>query len=137
MKFLRFRAPDKKIYYGWLKEEEVGLIEGDLFSEYRRLEASFPLRSVKILEPTLPSKIICMGRNYPAHAQEQEAEIPEVPMLFMKPPSSIVPDGGRSCFHLNHGCGAGGRVGDRDRQARTLDPGRGSGKVHSGLHHRQ
>ncbi len=95
MKFLRFRAPDKKIYYGWLKEEEVGLIEGDLFSEYRRLETSFPLRAVKILEPTLPSKIICMGRNYPAHAQEQEVEIPEVPMLFLKPPSAIIPDGAK------------------------------------------
>lgn len=95
MKFLRFRAPDKKIYYGWLKEEEVGLIEGDLFAEYRRLEASYPLRSVKILEPVVPSKIICLGRNYPAHAQEQEAAIPEVPMLFLKPTSAILPDGGK------------------------------------------
>ncbi len=94
MKFLRFRAPDKKIHYGWLKDEEVGLIEGDLFSEYRRLEASFPLRSIKILEPVLPSKIICLGRNYPSHAQEQAAEIPEVPLLFLKPPSAILPEGG-------------------------------------------
>ncbi len=95
MKFLRFRGPDKMTHYGWLKEEEVGLIEGDLFSEYRRLEASYPLRSVKILEPVLPGKIICLGRNYPAHAQEQDAEVPEVPMLFMKPPSSLLPDGGK------------------------------------------
>lgn len=95
MKFLRFRASDKKIYYGWLKDDEVGLIEGDLFSEYRRLEASFPLRSVKILEPVLPSKIICLGRNYPSHAQEQAVEVPEVPMLFMKAPSAILPDGGK------------------------------------------
>lgn len=95
MKFLRFRAPDKKIYYGWLKDDEVGLIEGDLFSEYRRLETSFPLRSVKILEPVLPSKIICLGRNYPSHAQEQAVEVPEVPMLFMKAPSAILPDGGK------------------------------------------
>lgn len=93
MKFLRFQTSDKQIHMGWLMDDRVGLIEGNLFGEYRRLETSYPLRTVKLLEPVLPSKIICLGRNYPEHAREQGAEIPEVPMIFLKPPSAILPDG--------------------------------------------
>ena len=40
-----------------------------------------------------PSKIVCVGRNYVAHAKELGNEIPERPMLFLKPPSAIVPSG--------------------------------------------
>lgn len=90
MKFLRFQTKEGSIQIGWLNEDKVGRIEGDLFGEYRRLEAVYDLDSVKILEPVLPSKILCMGRNYQEHAREQGAEIPEVPMLFMKPISSVI-----------------------------------------------
>ncbi|MDQ4080498.1 MAG: fumarylacetoacetate hydrolase family protein [Gemmatimonadota bacterium] len=40
-----------------------------------------------------PSKIICVGRNYIDHAKELGNEVPAAPLLFMKPPSSIVHDG--------------------------------------------
>lgn len=39
--------------------------------------------------PTRPSKIVCVGRNYAAHAAEHAAEVPSEPMLFLKPPSSL------------------------------------------------
>lgn len=39
-------------------------------------------------------KIVCLGRNYVKHANEMGAEVPEVPVFFLKPPSSYVPDGG-------------------------------------------
>ena len=94
MKFLRFQTADGQIHIGWLKDDLIGSIEGDLFGEYRRLETSYELRSVKLLAPVVPSKIICMGRNFREHAKEQGAEVPDVPMLFMKPPSSVLPDGG-------------------------------------------
>jgi 2-keto-4-pentenoate hydratase/2-oxohepta-3-ene-1,7-dioic acid hydratase in catechol pathway len=94
MKLLRFRTVDKKENYGWLMDERVGLIEGDLFGEYRRLETSFPLRAVQVLEPVQPSKIICMGRNFHEHAKEQGAEVPDVPMLFIKPASALLAHNG-------------------------------------------
>ena len=90
MKILRFRTPDGQAHVGWLNEDKVGLIEGNLFGEYRRLETSFALSAVKILEPVVPSKILCMGRNFHEHAREQGVEIPEVPMLFLKPPSATL-----------------------------------------------
>jgi 2-keto-4-pentenoate hydratase/2-oxohepta-3-ene-1,7-dioic acid hydratase in catechol pathway len=94
MKFLRFAAHDKTEHYGWLMDDRIGLIEGDIFGEYRRLETSFRLDAVKLLEPVKPSKIICLGRNYVEHAKEQGAEVPEVPMLFMKPATATIPHNG-------------------------------------------
>src|SRR3954468_24294977 len=44
--------------------------------------------------PTLaPSKIVCVGRNYAAHAKELGNDVPKEPLLFLKPPSSLVGDG--------------------------------------------
>jgi 2-keto-4-pentenoate hydratase/2-oxohepta-3-ene-1,7-dioic acid hydratase in catechol pathway len=43
--------------------------------------------------PIRPSKIVCVGRNYVAHAKELGNELPERPMLFLKPPSALLADG--------------------------------------------
>ncbi len=40
-----------------------------------------------------PSKIVCVGRNYAAHAKELGNEVPKQPLIFLKPPSSIIRDG--------------------------------------------
>ncbi len=39
-------------------------------------------------------KILCVGRNYPEHAKEMKADIPEFPVIFLKPPSAVVQSGG-------------------------------------------
>lgn len=48
-----------------------------------------PATDILLEPPVLPSKIICVGRNYEAHAQEHNAEVPENPMLFLKPSSAL------------------------------------------------
>ncbi len=48
----------------------------------------------RLLTPVTPSKILCVGRNYRAHAQELGNEVPVEPMLFYKPPSSLLAPGG-------------------------------------------
>ncbi len=48
------------------------------------------LEDVDLLAPVAPSKILCVGRNYPAHAAEHGADIPEEPLLFLKPPSAVI-----------------------------------------------
>ncbi len=45
------------------------------------------------LAPALPTKIVCVGRNYGAHAAEHGVEIPSEPLIFLKPPSSVVGPG--------------------------------------------
>lgn len=94
MKLLRFRGTDKKENFGWLMEDRVGLIEGDIFGEYRRLEPNIPLKTVELLVPVQPTKVVCMGRNYAEHAREKGEEIPEVPMLFVKVNSALLPHQG-------------------------------------------
>jgi 2-keto-4-pentenoate hydratase/2-oxohepta-3-ene-1,7-dioic acid hydratase in catechol pathway len=42
---------------------------------------------------TRPSKIVCVGRNYAAHAKELGNPVPERPLLFLKPPSSVIYNG--------------------------------------------
>ncbi len=93
MKFIRFLDETKKFVYGWIYNDTVGLIKGDLFGEYMRLEPTIPLNRIDLGSPVLPSKIICVGRNYAEHAIERQVEIPEVPLLFLKPPSSIIATG--------------------------------------------
>jgi 2-keto-4-pentenoate hydratase/2-oxohepta-3-ene-1,7-dioic acid hydratase in catechol pathway len=95
MKIIRYYTPTEGIRYGWLLEDMVGPLEGDPFSDFRRLEVTQPVSSIKLLPPVLPSKIICVGRNYVAHAKEHGAEVPELPLIFLKPPTTIIASGER------------------------------------------
>lgn len=52
-----------------------------------------PLQDAKLLTPVVPSKIVCVGRNYRAHAAELGNEVPTEPLVFFKPPSSLADPG--------------------------------------------
>jgi len=94
MRIVRYETQDgKKPKYGWLLGDKVGEIGGNIFGRFRRKEAETPLAEVKLLAPTEPSKIICVGRNYVEHAKELGNEVPKVPLIFLKPPSSIISNG--------------------------------------------
>lgn len=93
MRFVRFETRTLPPQYGWLLDNALGPVEGDIFSEYRRLEASIPLETARLLAPVAPGKIICVGRNYVEHAREQGVEPPDIPLLFLKPPSSVIGPG--------------------------------------------
>ncbi len=90
MRFVRYQYQSSAPQWGWLYQDRVGTVDGDLFGEYRRREAEIPLTLVRLLAPATPQKIICLGRNYAEHAREQGAEVPETPLIFLKPPSSII-----------------------------------------------
>lgn len=49
-----------------------------------------PLSAAELLAPVTPSKIVCVGRNYREHAKELGNEVPAEPLLFFKPPSSLL-----------------------------------------------
>ncbi len=53
-----------------------------------------PLSAAKLLPPVTPSKIVCVGRNYRAHVRELGHEMPVEPLIFFKPPSSLLAPGG-------------------------------------------
>jgi 2-keto-4-pentenoate hydratase/2-oxohepta-3-ene-1,7-dioic acid hydratase in catechol pathway len=97
MRFIRYKKGGDSPSFGWVLESPsgfmVGPVEGSPFGEFRRLEANLPIETVFLLAPVEPSKILCVGRNYAAHAQEQRAEVPEIPLLFLKPPSAVIGPG--------------------------------------------
>ena len=93
MRIVRYQSGDEAPRYGWLHENKIGDIEGDLFGKYQRKEARTLLTDVKLLAPAVPSKIICVGRNYVEHAKELGNDVPKIPLIFMKPPSSIINPG--------------------------------------------
>lgn len=53
-----------------------------------------PVDEATLLPPVSPGKIICVGRNYAAHAAERGEEVPEEPLIFLKPPSAVIGPGG-------------------------------------------
>ncbi|MEN6480942.1 MAG: fumarylacetoacetate hydrolase family protein [Anaerolineaceae bacterium] len=90
MQIARFKYKNDLPRFGWVYREMIGRIEGDVFGEYRRLVADIPIQSVKILPPVVPGKIIGVGRNFAEHAKEHGVEIPEIPLIFLKPPSTVI-----------------------------------------------
>jgi 2-keto-4-pentenoate hydratase/2-oxohepta-3-ene-1,7-dioic acid hydratase in catechol pathway len=96
MRVIRYEAVEgkSKPKYGWILDDKVGEIGGNVFGRYRRKEAETPLKDLRLLAPCEPSKIVCVGRNYVEHARELGNEVPKVPLIFLKPASSIIPNGG-------------------------------------------
>ncbi len=92
MKFIRYKEKgSSEIKKGWIyKENLVGEIEGDFFSEYRRLEASIPLEKISLLAPVIPGKIIGIGWNYIDHSENNQKAIPDLPTIFLKSPSAVI-----------------------------------------------
>ena len=80
-------------HYGILDGDRVAEISGQFDSlphSIKRPGTSWPLADVKLLPPCAPSKIVCVGRNYTEHAAELGNDLPKEPLIFLKPPSSIL-----------------------------------------------
>jgi 2-keto-4-pentenoate hydratase/2-oxohepta-3-ene-1,7-dioic acid hydratase in catechol pathway len=96
MKFCRFALRDASSpttaspVYGLIEGDHVLEISGVPWGQWSRGSRSARLADVRFLAPVEPSKIVCVGRNYAAHAAELGNELPKEPLIFLKPPSSII-----------------------------------------------
>ncbi|MCM0677728.1 fumarylacetoacetate hydrolase family protein [Micromonospora phytophila] len=68
----------------------IAEIEGHPFGKITFSGARWALSDVRLLSPILPSKVVCVGRNYAAHAAEHGSEVPREPLLFLKPSTSVI-----------------------------------------------
>ena len=93
MRIIRFTHGKDLPRFGWVLEDMVGPMDGSPFHEFRRQEATISMAEVRLLAPVEPSKIVCVGRNYVAHAKEHGSEVPDIPLIFLKPPSSVIGQG--------------------------------------------
>ena len=74
---------------GIIEDHTVWEISGELWGPRGRTGRSRLLETVRLLPPSVPSKIVCVGKNYVDHAREMGGPPPKEPILFLKPPSSI------------------------------------------------
>ena len=89
MRIVRYRLGDT-VSYGRLEGGSVRPLAGSPFKSIEAAGPPLPLEAVKLLAPVEPSKIIAVGRNYAAHAQEHGFEVPKEPLLFSKPSTALI-----------------------------------------------
>ena len=97
MKLVRFQVAGREAC-GILTGDEIGELEGDLSGSLKLLKSSYPLSQVRLLAPSSPSKVVAVGLNYRDHAHEMGFPIPENPVIFLKPPSSMIGPGDEIIF---------------------------------------
>jgi 2-keto-4-pentenoate hydratase/2-oxohepta-3-ene-1,7-dioic acid hydratase in catechol pathway len=76
--------------HGLLEGGQVREITGSPWTQWSPGPRSWRLTDIRLLAPVEPGKVVCVGRNYAAHAAELGNEIPKEPLIFLKPPSAIV-----------------------------------------------
>lgn len=76
--------------WGILEDDRVYPLAQAPYLGVQSSGAARPLASVKLVAPATPSKLVCVGRNYAEHAAELGNEVPPEPLIFLKPPTSVV-----------------------------------------------
>ncbi len=98
MRFLRYRAPIGPSYGVVDADGVVFALEGSPLGENRKGAAIGPIDSLELLAPIEPPKIICVGLNYRDHVAESGAAVPEFPLYFMKPRTTLLGQFGRVVY---------------------------------------
>jgi 2-keto-4-pentenoate hydratase/2-oxohepta-3-ene-1,7-dioic acid hydratase in catechol pathway len=94
MRFLRVRHSGDEYFASLLDDATARLWTAPPWQGGRETDRLVPLARATLLPPVTPSKIVCVGRNYRAHAAELGNDVPKVPLLFLKPPSALGAHGG-------------------------------------------
>jgi 2-keto-4-pentenoate hydratase/2-oxohepta-3-ene-1,7-dioic acid hydratase in catechol pathway len=89
MKLTRFRHGAFE-FNGAIRGEEIAVIEGEFWEDFRVTDAVYPLKQVKLLPVSIPSKIVCIGLNYLKHIEEVGATQLAAAHFFLKPPTCLI-----------------------------------------------
>jgi 2-keto-4-pentenoate hydratase/2-oxohepta-3-ene-1,7-dioic acid hydratase in catechol pathway len=92
MRLVRFRH-DVRIRTGVLEGDAIRVLSGTFFENPVPTGGEVGASEVRLLVPVIPSKVVAVGRNYVAHAQELGNEVPEEPLIFLKPSTSVIGPG--------------------------------------------
>lgn len=74
-------------------EEFVSAISGHPFGPIQFTGERYSLSQVRLVAPMLPSKVVAIGKNYADHAHEMGGEVPDEPLVFLKPSTSVIGSG--------------------------------------------
>ncbi len=92
MKLVRFRSQGS-IAYGIMNDGEIAELDGDFFSSFKTLKTCHAASTVTLLAPCAPSKVVAVGLNYRDHAAELGLPVPQDPIVFLKPPTTVIGPG--------------------------------------------
>jgi len=92
LKIVRYKHKGE-IKYGTLENNTIFELKGDVFGDFIITKEHCNLYEIDILPPVTPSKVICVGKNYKEHILELGGDIPDEPILFLKPPTSVIGQG--------------------------------------------
>ncbi len=92
MKLVRFLS-EGRTACGIVHGGEVAELDGDFFSPFKTLKTCHPMSRLTLLPPCTPSKIVAVGLNYRDHAEEMGFPIPDEPIIFLKPATSVTGPG--------------------------------------------
>jgi 2-keto-4-pentenoate hydratase/2-oxohepta-3-ene-1,7-dioic acid hydratase in catechol pathway len=92
MKLIRFLAQGRPSC-GILNGDEVAELDGDFFTPFKPLRTCRAFSQIHLLPPCTPSKIVAVGLNYRDHAKELNLPVPDTPIVFLKPPTSVIGPG--------------------------------------------
>ena len=98
MRIARFTTGDDPMY-GIVQSKDgrdmvYGITGDPLYTQIRPTGTIVPLEDVRLLAPVIPrSKVVCVGKNFAAHAAEMGGEVPEQPLFFLKPNTAVVGPG--------------------------------------------
>ncbi len=113
--------------YAEIDGDVAHLLDGDPFAgPTKRSGARVALEDAVLRVPCRPSKIVCIGRNYSAHAKELGNDVPSAPLIFLKPPSALLDPGGtivrpRSSQRVEHEAELAVVIGKRGKHVREED----------------
>lgn len=93
MRILRLRHGGLDYWAEEVDAHTARLFDGAPYAEGKPTDRFIPLRAATLLAPVTPSKIVCVGRNYRDHAKELGNEVPKEPLLFLKPPTTLLAPG--------------------------------------------
>jgi 2-keto-4-pentenoate hydratase/2-oxohepta-3-ene-1,7-dioic acid hydratase in catechol pathway len=81
------------VAFGVVDGDHVIPIVGHPFAPIERTEVALKLVDVRLIAPVLPSKVVAIGKNYASHAAEMDSEVPEQPLIFLKPSTAVIGPG--------------------------------------------
>jgi len=94
MRIFRIEREGVASYARGTNSDQLELLSGAPWAGGSGTGERVGLADVVLLAPVTPSKIVCVGRNYAAHAKELGNDVPSEPLLFLKPPTSLLgPEG--------------------------------------------
>lgn len=90
-RYVRVQSPEGRIHYGLLQLSlDVEVLDAPPWLDGQPTDLILELDQYQLLAPCAPSKIVAVGKNYADHAAEMGSSVPVEPLIFLKPPTTVI-----------------------------------------------